>query len=76
MRSIALAVHSLLKSRGLVDKPPARIEQFNTLFSNNARSRADRLRELGWEGMATQQTVREAMEEELDLVLDEEWTLM
>lgn len=69
--SLSLALHSLLISRGMVHEEPRRIDEFNTLFSNNARSRAERLRELGWDGSATRQTVREAMASELELVLDE-----
>ncbi|KAK4703532.1 hypothetical protein P7C70_g2685, partial [Phenoliferia sp. Uapishka_3] len=73
--SLSLAVHSLLSSKGLVDSEPKSIHQYNTLFSNNARSRAERLRELGWTASETAETVREAMEGRMRIVTINKYAL-
>ncbi|KAM0751789.1 NAD(P)-binding protein [Meredithblackwellia eburnea MCA 4105] len=71
MLSISLAVHKILSSKGLVDKEPRNVAAFNTLLTNNARSRGVRLRDAGWKGDAEGASVREAIYAEVELILDE-----
>lgn len=70
--SIARAIHTALRSRGLIKSDDVVLGGKSGYWGINSRCSADRLREMGWEGDEDSSSMMDSVEAELEVVLQEE----